>query len=191
MKSRFVQPVICDLLSATRSCYLLFPPACTVKSMHDANPDPAPAPARTRVWGLPDIAIVTVAVLLLFLFVPAAIYLPAEAIWGEDSEGAHIATAIANLLWYVTVIVTVLSYVRSKGGTPNDLGLRWPRGGDTDSWGRSIVIAIVTLIAMYAVIYLYGLITLEILDLDFLEPSDQVPDDFYDHKVALAVLGVA
>jgi membrane protease YdiL (CAAX protease family) len=159
--------------------------------MQDANLDPAPAPARPRVWGLRDIAVVTVAVLLLFLFVPAAIYLPAEAIWGEDSEGAHVATAIANLLWYVTVIVTVLSYVRSKGGTPSDLGLRWPRGPGRDSWGRIVGIAVLTFIAMYAVTALYSVIALEILDLDFLEPSEQVPDDFYDHKIALAVLGVA
>jgi len=164
--------------------------------MQDANFDSSPAPARTRVWGLRDIATVTVVVLLLFALVPGAVYLLASLLWeqksdGETTEPAHIALAVGNLLWYVAVIITVLSYVRSKGGTTSDLGLRWPRGGEHDSWGRSVVIAIVTLIAMYAVIYLYGLIALEILDLDFLEPSPQVEDDFYDHKIALAVLGVA
>jgi len=164
--------------------------------MQDANLDPAPAPPRTRVWGLRDIAIVTVVVLLLFLFVPAAIVLPASLLWeqksdGETTEAANIALAVGNLAWYVTVIVTVLSYVRSKGGTPSDLGLRWPSGAGRDSWGRIIGIAVLTFIAMYAITALYSVIALEILDLDFLEPSEQVPDDFYDHKIALAILGIA
>ena len=73
------------LLSVT--CYLLFPPACTVKSMQDANLDPAPAPARTRVWGLRDIAIVTVAVLLLFLFVPPRFTYPPKPS-GERTQRA-------------------------------------------------------------------------------------------------------
>jgi len=164
--------------------------------MQDANLDPAPAPARPRVWGLRDIAIVTVAVLFLFLMVPGAVYLLTGLFWeqesdGENTEAAHISLAVGNLLWYVTVIVTVLSYVRSKGGTASDLGLRWPHGPGRDSWGRIVGIAVLTFIAMYAVTALYSVIALEILDLDFLEPSEQVPDDFYDHKVALAILGIA
>jgi membrane protease YdiL (CAAX protease family) len=160
--------------------------------MQEPLPEYSPAPAATtRLWGVRDIAIVTAIVLLLFVFVPGFIYLPAEAIWGENSEEADVASAIANLVWYVTVIFTVLGYIRRKGGKPADLGLRWPTGAGRDSWGRIVGIAVLTFIAMYAVTAAYSLIALELLDLDFLEPSEQIPDDFFDHKVALAVLGVA
>ena len=159
--------------------------------MHDPIVQPVPTPRPNRIWTLFDIAVVTAVVLLLLLIVPSAIYLPVELIWGEESEGAHAALAVANLVWYVTVIATVLTYVRRKGGVPNDLGLRWPTGTGRDTWGRIIGIAVVTFIAMYIVTAVYSLIALELLDLDFLEPSEQVPDDFYDYKIALAVLGVA
>jgi len=160
--------------------------------MQDANVYPPTEPSRpARLWNLRDILLVSGAVVLLFAFIPSVIYFPAVEAWGEDSEEAHVATAIANLLWYVTVIFTVLGYVRRKGGTPSDLGLRWPNGAGRESWGRIVGIAVVTFITMYAVLAAYNLIALQLFDLDFLEPSEQVPDDFFDHKIALAVLGIA
>jgi membrane protease YdiL (CAAX protease family) len=160
--------------------------------MQDADVYPPLEPAKpARVWGLRDIGIVTVIVLFLFLFVPALIYLPAEAAWGEESEAANVAQAIANLLWYGTVIFTVLTYVRRKGGMPSDLGLRRPQGVGRESLGRMVAIAVVTFIAMEVTIFVYSVIAINVLGLDFLEPDQQVPDTFYDQKIALAVLGVA
>jgi membrane protease YdiL (CAAX protease family) len=143
------------------------------------------------VWTLGDIGIVTAIVLLLFLILPTVFYLPAQSIWGEDAEETNVIAALANLLWYVTVVYTVIAWVRRKGGTLADLGLRRPSGVGRDTWGRIVGIAVVTFIAMYVVTAAYTLIALELFDLDFLEPDDQVPDEFFDQKVALAVLGIA
>jgi membrane protease YdiL (CAAX protease family) len=54
-----------------------------------------------------------------------------------------------------------------------------------------VAIAVVTFIAMEVTIFVYSVIAINVLGLDFLEPDQQVPDTFYDQKIALAVLGVA
>ena len=160
--------------------------------MQGPETEPAAVSAtRTRVWTLGDIGVVTVIVLLLFLFLPAVFYLPAQAIWGEDAQETNVVVALANLLWYAAVVFTVLSWVRRKGGTVADLGLRWPQNGGRDSWGRLVGMAFVTFIAMYVVTAAYTLIALDLFDLDFLRPDEQVPSEFFDQKIALAVLGLA
>lgn len=160
--------------------------------MQEPELEPAAAPApRKRVWTLGDIGVVTAIVLLLFIILPTAFILPAQSAWGKDAQETNVIAAIANLLWYGLVVFVVLSWVRRKGGTPLDLGLRWPTGIGRDTWGRIVAIAIVTFIAMYLVTAAYTLIALELFDLDFLEPDEQVPDEFFDQKIALAVLGLA
>jgi membrane protease YdiL (CAAX protease family) len=160
--------------------------------MQDADLYPPAEPAQpARVWGLRDIFLVTVAVMFLFAVIPSVIWLPAQSAWGEKSEEADVALAIGTLVWYATVIFTVLTSVRRKGGTASDLGLRWPTGIGRDSWGRIVGITVVTFITMYVVTAAYSLIAIDLFNLDFLEPDDQIPDDFYDHKIALAMLGIA
>jgi membrane protease YdiL (CAAX protease family) len=61
---------------------------------------------------------------------------------------------------------------------------------DKPSWPRVIGLAAATFVAMYVVIVAYGGI-IEAFDLDFLEPDQQVPDEFYDSDIALAILGIA
>jgi hypothetical protein len=52
------------------------------------------------------------------------------------------------------------------------------------------VLAAATFLAMYLIVVLYGVV-IDAFGFDFLEPDQQVSDDFYDSDVALAFLGIA
>jgi membrane protease YdiL (CAAX protease family) len=85
------------------------------------------------------------------------------------------------------MIAAVFWFVRRANGSAKDLGLTIPAGS---SWLRIAGLAAATFAAMYVIIVVYG-VAIDAFGLDFLEPDQQVPDEFYDSKVALAALGVA
>src|SRR5690606_33789355 len=69
-----------------------------------------------------------------------------------------------------------------------DLGLGLPPG--EGGVRRVVLLTLATFFAMYVIVIAYGVI-IDISGADFLEPDQQVPDEFYDSDIALAVLGVA
>jgi membrane protease YdiL (CAAX protease family) len=134
--------------------------------------------------------VICVVVVLVALFiVTTAIVAPFLAAYGEDAPETLTANAIANLVWNATMIAAVVWFVRRGGGSARDLGLSLPKG-KSGSWPRVLGLASATFVAMYIVVVIYGL-AIDAFGLDFLEPDQQVPDEFYDSDVALAVLGVA
>src|SRR5690606_38655172 len=54
---------------------------------------------------------------------------------------------------------------------------------------RVVGLAILTFLSLYVVTFIYG-IAVDVFNLDFLEPDPQIPDEFYDSDIALAVLGI-
>jgi len=147
-----------------------------------------PPPDRPRaLWGVKEMVICVVVVLVSLFIVTTAIVWPVLAAYGEDAPETLTANAIANLVWNATMIAAVVWFVRRAGGTPRDLGLTLPEGR---SWPGVIGLAAATFVSMYVVVIVYG-VAIDALGFDFLEPDQQVPDEFYDSDVALAILGIA
>jgi membrane protease YdiL (CAAX protease family) len=143
-----------------------------------------PDRAQLGMWSLKDILIATMVILLLLFTVSILITVPAVAAWGEDSAEALVANAVANLVWYASAVAAIFWFVRRRGATASDLGLRKPEISVSSLAGTIGV----TILLMEATVITYSIV-INALGLDFLKPSEQVPDDFYDHKFALAVLG--
>jgi membrane protease YdiL (CAAX protease family) len=191
--------------------------------MYDAVPrlDEPPPEGPRALWGVKEMVICVVVVLVALFIVTTAIVGPFYAAYGEDAPETLTANAIANIVWNATMIAAVLWFVRRAGGGLADLGLELPelsgRGliqtagllflalislpvlvvasffmlGRKDlSWPRILVSAVGTFILMYVIIVVYG-VAIDTFGLDFLEPDQQVPDEFYDSDIALAVLGIA
>jgi membrane protease YdiL (CAAX protease family) len=132
--------------------------------------------------------VICVVVVLVALFiVTTAIVGPFLAAYGEDAAETLTANAIANLVWNGTMIAAVFWFVRRAGGGLGDLGLVRPEGS---SWLRITGLALATFAAMYLIVVVYG-VAIDTFGIDFLEPDQQVPDEFYDSDVALAMLGIA
>jgi membrane protease YdiL (CAAX protease family) len=157
--------------------------------MHEPFPrldEPPPEPPRA-LWGVREMAICVGFVLVALFLITSIIVGPFLAAYGEDAPETLTANAVANLVWNASMIVAVLWFVRRAGANRGDLGLRLPDGMGVM---KVIALAAATFVVMYLIVVAYG-VAIELFGFDFLEPDQQVPDEFYDSDVALAVLGIA
>jgi uncharacterized protein len=152
--------------------------------------EPQPVQRRRVPWGFRELMIVTAIVIMLLFLLSAIIIFPLEDRYGEESAEALTGAGVANTLWYGCIIATVLWFVLRRGGTARDLGLRPPLSTAGNRWLRLAGIVIAAYFISLVSVNLYGVLV-DLAGLDFLEPAEQIPDDFYEYDVALAVLGVA
>ena len=145
---------------------------------------PSPLPGVT--WGFRDIALGVFGALVVFFVLGAAIVGGAMAAFGEDSVETDLAEAIAIALLDVVLVVTVLVVIGRKGAGLAALGFRAPRRG----WLRMLGFIVIAYFAAIGLVNLYG-IAIDVFGLDQLEPSQQLPDDFYDHDVVVIMTGIA
>jgi membrane protease YdiL (CAAX protease family) len=132
--------------------------------------------------------VICIAFVLVALFLISSVVVgPFAVAYGEDAAETLTANSVANVLWNLAMIGSVVWFVRRGGGSERDIGLAMPEGS---SWPRVAGLAAATFVSMYIIIVAYG-VAIDLLGFDFLEPDQQVPDEFYDSDVALAVLGVA
>ena len=158
--------------------------------MQEPFPRIAEPPERQRApWGLKEMVICVIIVLVALFFVTTAIVGPFYAAFGENSTETLTANSIANLVWNAVMIASVLWFARRGGGSARDVGLTLPEGRGSP-WPRILGMAATTFVIMYIIIVVYG-VAIDALGLNFLQPSQQVPDEFYNSNVALAVLGIA
>jgi uncharacterized protein len=147
-----------------------------------------PQPEQPRApWGVKEMLFSIVIVLVALFLISTAIVGPFLVAYGDDAPETLTANAIANLVWNAATIATVFWFVWRAKANSADLGLRLPEGG---SVARVVGLAALTFVLMYVVVVAYGVV-IDAFGFDFLEPSQQVPDEFYDSDVALAVLGIA
>jgi membrane protease YdiL (CAAX protease family) len=135
----------------------------------------------------------TVAVLVMLFLLTTAIVAPFISAYGDEAPETLTASSVANLVWNVCMIGAVVYLVRRSGGTTADLGLKAPEGHEkplSSTVGYIFGFAALAFITLYVVVFIYGVV-IDGLGLDFLEPDQQVPDEFYDSDVALGVLGIA
>ncbi len=148
--------------------------------------DPPPETPRA-IWGFKYMFICIVIVLVALVVITTAIVGPFVAAYGDNAPETLTANSFANLAWNASMIVSVLYFVRRAGASTRDLGLTIPEGS---SLLRIIGLAVATFLVMYILIAIYTQ-AISVFGFDFLEPSQQVPDEFYDSDIALAILGIA
>ena len=135
------------------------------------------------LWGLRDIAIGIAAAILLFVFLGLTIVTPLQTAYGTNAPGFLAGAVVAVALLDAGFVILTYNLARRRGASWSDLGVR--------SLGRDLFwITPIALIAAYGCLFLYGLVV-QLTGLHFLEPGDQVPDGFFDHKFLLPLIGIA
>jgi membrane protease YdiL (CAAX protease family) len=141
------------------------------------------------LWGLKEMAIGIVIVLIALFLIETVIVGPAYAVFGQDAPETLVASSIANLIWNAAMIGCVIWFVRRTGGDLRDIGLAVPEGS-ANPFPRIVGMAVATFVTMYLIIVFYGIV-IDLLGANFLKPDQQVPDSYYSSDFALAVLGIA
>jgi len=123
-----------------------------------------------------------------FFFVAAALILPVASEFGEKSQEALGVQSLAVVLWDLSLVAIVYWRVSKHGGTWKDLGLRGP--WQDGSWspariGRNVLLAYAAAIGCVLV---YSTI-LNATGLDDLLPSQQIPEEYFDHAWLVALIG--
>jgi membrane protease YdiL (CAAX protease family) len=145
---------------------------------------PSPLPGVT--WAFTDILLGVVVAFVVFVVLGAVIVGGAMAAFGDNSLGSDIAEAIAIALLDVVLVGTVLLVIGRRGAGRPALGFRTPGVG----WGGLTAYIFVAYFAAIGLVNLYG-VAIDLLGLNQLEPSQQLPNDFYDHDIVVALTGFA
>ncbi len=99
---------------------------------------PAPTPPSSGVtWGVKDLVIGTVLVVLLYAILGTIIVYPVAAHYGDTSAQSLVAQAATVMLWDAGMVSIVFWIVRSKGGSWSNLGLHLPNIGGLARVGAS------------------------------------------------------
>jgi membrane protease YdiL (CAAX protease family) len=157
--------------------------------MDEAYPhlgEPPPETPRAP-WGVKEMALCTAVILVALFILTTAILGPFVASNDEESPEYLTASSVTNILWNAVMVISVLWFVRRAGGSARDLGLGMPANG---TLRHTALLLAGTFVLMYIVVVAYGGVV-DATGADFLEPDQQVPDEFYDSDVALGVLGIA
>jgi membrane protease YdiL (CAAX protease family) len=161
----------------------------TFSGLEDTAPQPAPPTSRVGVpWTWRDVIVGITGVLLLLVLLAAAAY-PLLDHYGEDSTGGRLTQAAVNGAWYLVTILLVYLIVSRKGASWSELGLRAPPAGSSaKAWLGLLRAVVIFLLTAYSLVFLYGVLV-EIFGLDFLEPSQQLPDDTFDSDAVVIATG--
>lgn len=161
----------------------------TSPGLHEAAPPPERGVSPSVPWTWRDLAAGVGGVLVL-LFVLAAASFPLVDHYGEDSTGGRLTQVAVNIAWYLGSVALVYAIVSRRGAGWRDLGLRSPRSvAGSNAWLRLLGSIVIYLLMAYGLVIAYGYLV-QILGLDFLEPSQQLPDDTFDSDAVVIATGV-
>ncbi len=150
------------------------------------TPPERPSPIPGVNWGFRDIVLGVFAAIVVFLVLGGLILGIAMAAFGEDSFEVSLAEALAFPMLDVVLVATVLLVIARKGAGLNELGFRPPPRG----WPRMVGYVALAYFAAIGLVNIYGL-AIDVFGLDQLEPSQQLPDDFFDHDAVVILTGIA
>jgi membrane protease YdiL (CAAX protease family) len=166
----------------------------------DLTPGPytpeAAVPPRGVTWGLKEILIGTVATLVLLFVVSLVVVSPVSLAFGSDSEEERAAAGISNAVWNIATVFAVYWLVRRTGGDWRSLGIRAPdNGGRTKRlvgldlpWTAWCILGGIA--ACYAALYIFSAVV-QLFGLDWLEPGEQIPDEYFDNPLLVLSIGFA
>ncbi len=174
--------------------------------MSESDLDPAaglPTRAASGVtWGLRQIAVGAIGVLVIFFIVAvAASGIIGAAGFDPDSTNALFVQTLTIVFWDAGMVFLVYRLVRSTGASWNDLGLRPPRPrpiridaglGDDGPWttGRVVRWVFGGYAASFGLVIGYNIV-INLLGLDFLKPSQQFPDQIFNSPWLVAIIGAS
>lgn len=143
-------------------------------------------------WGVRDLVIGGVAVILLLAAVVALAGLVIEVLdYEERSSGRLAVEALSSAVWELAVAFTIYRLVRRKGGDWRNLGLVWPRqpvsGARDPSVGRWARLVVGGYLASVVLVFGYQIIV-RALGLGDLLPDQQIPDEYFDHDIVIAMI---
>jgi len=156
------------------------------------NP-PRPAqetPASYVTWGPRHLAIGLIGVVFAYILAVFIIGAPVQIAFGEDSDEADFAALAATIAGQVASAVLIYKIVRSTGGDWRALGLRPTREGLGALSTRLIGYAFVASIGARLLIFVY-LLVVTLAGQEWLEPDDQIPNDFLNRDALLPLIGIS
>jgi membrane protease YdiL (CAAX protease family) len=164
-----------------------------------SSPFGEPTRAEPEVsWGPREVVLGVLLALGALVVSVAVIALPAVAAFGENSTGTDVANAISQIVLDVLAVAAIVLLVRQSGGTLVSLGLRRPEaprdyfgleGQPGTPWAQTLGLIGGGVFASYVAIYTYVL-TVHLLGFGFLEPKDQIPEDFLQKDVVVFFLAI-
>jgi hypothetical protein len=152
-------------------------------------PQPPSATSSSGVpWTWRDIFVGITGVVLLLVLLAVMAY-PLLDHYGEDSTGGRLTQAAVNGAWYLVSILLIFFIVSRRGAGWPELGLRAPPAGSSvKAWLDLSRAVVVFLLTAYSLVFLYGVVV-EVFGLDFLEPSQQLPEDTFDSDAVVIATG--
>ncbi len=157
----------------------------------------ASPPDESRItWGLRELLLSILVVIGAIVLSVAMVVVPVAVVFGTDSVETHVASALSSITLDLLAIWGMLLLVWRSGGTLQALGTRRPvRPYDAAReegfpWGYYAGMVAVGLILSYVALVSY-VVAIDALGLDFLKPSEQIPDDYLRSNAVVAVLAVA
>jgi membrane protease YdiL (CAAX protease family) len=160
----------------------------------EAAPSESSETGRIRsyvTWDIWDLVLGIVGSLVLIFIlslvvqgIVSVVETPAEG--GGESAESYFASFVATILWDAGFVLLVLWMVARKGAGLINLGFRRPDtpSSTTTAWVIGGYFLLFGTVAIYNVL-------VSLFGLDFLEPSEQLPEDVFDSTAVIAIAGVA
>jgi membrane protease YdiL (CAAX protease family) len=141
---------------------------------------------RTRsyiTWNLADLGIGLFGTLLLIFILATISQVLVTNHYGDETPEAYFGSFVATIAWDIGFVALVLWLVGRKGAGLRNLGIRSPvtTSGTTALW------VLGGYVMLYGTVVVYNVLV-EVLGLDFLKPSEQLPDNVFDNN--LVVVGI-
>ena len=159
----------------------------------------AQAPQLTDevTWGLREIFYGFMIALAGLVLSIAIIAEPFVAIYGTDSWQADAASAVSQILLDLIAVGGVFYLIRQKGSTYRALGIRKPEPPGQQGlaapegypWGFHAGMIGVGLVLAYICLFSYVALV-SVLGLHFLEPDNQIPENYLKNNVVTAILAL-
>jgi len=156
-----------------------------------AQAAPAQAQSSDRIrsyvtWNAGDLAKGIIGALALLFVLGTIAQVLVTNDYGEESPEAYFASFLATISWDIGFVILVIALVAQKGAGLYNLGFR-----KSEMPASSIAAWVIGgYFLLYGSVAVYNVIV-TVLGLEFLEPSEQLPENVFDSTAVVAIAGVA
>jgi membrane protease YdiL (CAAX protease family) len=148
------------------------------------------SPAEEVTWGPRQLVIGLVGAVFTYILAVFLVGAPVQLAFGEESTEGDFGALASTIVGQIGSAALIYRIVLSTGGTWHALGLRPTRDGKGFFSPRLIGQAFGASIVARLLIVVYLLFVM-LSGLEWLEPDDQIPEDFLDQDVLLPLIGIS